>query len=213
MRRFGKLRTRLLSSLRKRSPSSRRAERYSNSKDSLNSDGERTPSPTPQLQRGTQQQQQQLHWSEARRIYSEPASRELKVERSSSSATGSSEEENSTITPSRIGRASLSTSSNLTERERNDATVKKLRRNRGRRGRTPCGHSNSRLGTSTGGDTYSSAGSQSDQLQQSADSDAEEDDEDDDDVFLESWEEVAAAAKASPSTNGKWSKRAICGRV
>ena len=73
MRRFGKLRTRLLSSLRKRAP----RRNTDNSRESNSDDADSNSS------------QQQLHWSEARRIYSEPATREMKVERSRDSSSSS----------------------------------------------------------------------------------------------------------------------------
>ena len=73
MRRFGKLRTLLLSVLRK-SSRSRSINRTSTEGEEASSGG----------------LQEQLHWSEARRIYSEPASREFKVDRGSSASEESS---------------------------------------------------------------------------------------------------------------------------
>lgn len=71
MRRFGKLRTRLLSSIRKRS--------------ARNGDGS-----SPEERRaGSSSPQAELHWSEARRIYSEPAASQFKVERGSSEESSS----------------------------------------------------------------------------------------------------------------------------
>lgn len=80
MRRFGKLRTRILSGLRKSSTSTRSRSIH---RTSTECDGSENEASTGGLQ-------EQLHWSEARRIYSEPASREFKVDRDSSASEESS---------------------------------------------------------------------------------------------------------------------------
>ena len=169
MRRFGKLRTRLLSSFRKRAP--RRStdnlatpeEADSNSTISDNATDEK-----PSLQ--------QLHWSEARRIYSEPASRELKVERESSEDTASVD----------------SSSSNLVMVTGKKKGVKKPRGG-GQAVRTSTRKERHGTATTTCSSTDDSGSGESPEDAELQCACGAESDGEDDDVFLESWEEVAAA--------------------
>lgn len=190
MRRFGKLRTRLLSSLRKprtpRSSTSSAADRQSSARTPRRRESS-SDHDTVDAGAGSSLQQspphQQLHWSEARRIYSEPATRERKIDRESSSGRESSSTcSSSNLAPSvacpRSGASSRSEKIKGKRRRNHDDTQTLCR---------SCAEDEGRK------DSLADS--------QCGDSD---DDDDDDDVFLESWEEVAAAAISA--ANGQCSQ-------
>lgn len=131
-------------------------------------------------QESPRQQQQQLHWSEARRIYSEPATREMKIE-SSSGRDSSSTCSSSNLAPAAAsvahhphsgGAASSSEKIKGKNRRRNHHDVD-----------TQTLQCSSSCAEDAPGDRKDSA---------LADLQYGESD-DDDDVFLESWEEISAA--------------------
>lgn len=177
MRRFGKLRTRLLSSLRKRA-----------SRRSTDNQGRDVSSEFSDSASGSSNQPspQQLHWSEARRIYSEPASREVKVD------SGSSED---TVSVS---------SSNLVVPARVKKGLEKKRSYRG--GQNMTGLGKKRPGVTTTPrttKTCSSSGGSREDYEFPCPYGAESDGEDDD-VFLESWEEMIAGSTSAAKGQCKW---------
>ena len=178
MRRFGK---RILSSLQLRKQRTSRSS--SNSSSSTDQCSARTRRRESSTDHGTvdagagnssqQSPQQQLHWSEARRIYSEPATREMKIDRGSSSGRDSSSTcSSSNLAPGHAhGGASSLAGKIKGKRRRNHDDRQTLCRSCAEEADSQCG----------------------------GESDGEEEDDDDDDVFLESWEEVAAAVISAES--------------
>ena len=191
MRRFGKFRTRLLSSLKKqRTPrsstsssaadqqSSARMRRRKSSSDHGSTIDAGTGSSS---QESPRQQQQQLHWSEARRIYSEPATREMKID--SSGRESSSTCSSSNLAPLVASVAHHQHSGGAASQSSEKIKGKSRRRNHDVDTQTlQC----SSCAEDAPGDRKDSALADL----QCGESDGEDDD---DDVFLESWEEISAA--------------------